>query len=126
MRMVVVGLACLGAGTLYAQGANYNRGDQVQVQSASGELASPPVQRVVAVPGDRVRVEKTSLYVNDKLVDGLSPELVATIGRWEPQVVPAGHYVVMGEEKHDHSTVRSGSLVPGKRILGLVTAAKPK
>jgi len=116
MRMVLVGLAFLGAATLQAESAHYKRGDQVRVQIASGELASPPVQRVVAVPGDRFRVEKTALYVNDKLVDGLSPELVATIGGWEPQVVPAGHYLVMGEEKRDHSAVRSGSLVPGKRI----------
>jgi signal peptidase I len=83
------------------------------------------VQRVVAIPGDRFRVEKTALYVNDKHVDGLPPELVATIGRWELQVVPAGHYVVMGEEKRDHSAVRSGRLVPGKRIIGLVASAKP-
>ena len=126
MRIVLVGIACLGAATLQAQSATYSRGDQVRVQAASGELASPPVQRVVAVAGDRFRVEKSALYVNDKLVEGLSPELVATIGGWEPQVVPAGHYLLMGEEKHDGSAVRSGSLVPGKRIIALVAQAKPR
>ena len=126
MRIVLVGIACLGAATLQAQSAIYSRGDQVRVQAASGEPASPPVQRVVAVAGDRIRVEKSALYVNDKLVEGLSPELVATIASWEPQVVPAGHYFLMGEEKHDASAVRSGSLVPGERIIALVAQAKPK
>jgi len=124
--MMFVGLTCLVAVTLQAQSASYHRGDQVRVQSAAGEAASPSVQRVVAIPGDRVRVEKTALYVNDKLVDGLSRELVATIEHWEPQLVPAGHYLLMGEEKHNNSAVRSGSLVPSKRIVGLVAAAKPR
>ena len=127
MRVVMAGPVWLAmAATLPAQGATYNRGDQVRVQDASGEPASPPVQRVVAVPGDSVRVERKELYVNDKLVDGLSPELVATIERWESQVVAARHYLVMGEEKHEQSTVRSGSLIPAKRIVGLVASARPK
>src|SRR5262249_20346847 len=121
-----IAVACLVTATLQAQSANYHRGDQVRVQTASGEPASPPVQRVVAVPGDHVWVEKTTLYVNDKPVDGLSPELIETVGRWEPQVVPPGHYLLMGEEKHEDSAVRSGSLVPGKRIIGLVASTKPR
>src|SRR5688572_32537819 len=118
MRIAMVGFACLFAAAVQAQAANYKRGDEVRVQSAAGQPASPPVQRVVAIPGDRVRVERTALYVNDKVVKGLSPELVATVGRWEPQAVPAGHYLVMGEDKHDSGTVRSGSLIPVERIVG--------
>src|SRR5688572_11313302 len=112
MRIALVGLACLFAAAVQAQAANYKRGDQVRVQSVTGEPASPPEQRVVAIPGDHVRVERTALYVNDKVVKGLSRELVATIGRWEPQVVPPSHYLVMGEDKHESGTVRSGSLIP--------------
>jgi len=118
MRKVLIGFVCLCAATVQAQDAKYKRGDQVRVQSATGEPASPPLQRIVAIPGDHVRVEKTTLYVNDRVVEGLSPQLVTTIAQWEPQVVPAGHYVVMGEDRHDDSTVRSGSLIPAKRIIG--------
>ena len=120
MRMALVGLACLGAVTAYASDVTYDRGDQVKVQLATGEPASPPVQRIVAVAGDRIRVSNSTVYVNDHAVEGLSRELVATVAEWEPQVIPAGHYLVMGEQKQDDGAVRSGSLVPAKRIVGRV------
>ena len=96
MRLSILGIACLCAVTVQAQGVGYKRGEHVRVEAADGTPAAPPVQRIVATPGDRIRVERAALYVNDKVVEGLSPELIATIEGWEPQLIPTGHYLVMG------------------------------
>jgi hypothetical protein len=60
------------------------------------------VLRVVAVPNDRIRIDGSSIYVNDVEVTGFSPDFVARVARTPertPQVLPDGHYFVMGETR---------------------------
>jgi hypothetical protein len=58
------------------------------------------VLRVVAVAGDQIRLDNSRVSVNDAIVNGFSPEFLARVAQSPertPQVVPAGHYFVMGE-----------------------------
>jgi hypothetical protein len=60
------------------------------------------VLRVVAVPNDRIRIDNSRIYVNDVEVTGFSPEFVARVAHAPertPQVLPDGHYFVMGETR---------------------------
>jgi hypothetical protein len=58
------------------------------------------VLKVVAIPNDRIRIDQSAIHVNDVQVTGFSPDFVARVVRAPeraPQVVPEGHYFVMGE-----------------------------
>ena len=60
------------------------------------------VLKVVAVPDDRVRIDKSAIYVNDVQVTGFSPDFMARVLRAPervPPVVPKRHYFVMGEQR---------------------------
>jgi hypothetical protein len=73
------------------------------------------MQRVIAVPGDQVQVGSAEARVNGRKVDALSKAMLKVCGRWD-QTVPAGHYVVMGEEERGESVTRSCSLLPAARL----------
>jgi hypothetical protein len=41
----------------------YQHGAAVSVRAVDGLSASPPVQRVVAIPGDRIRIDQSGVYL---------------------------------------------------------------
>jgi signal peptidase I len=58
--------------------------------------------KIVAIPGDRIRLDDSRVLVNDAVVTGFSSDFLARVARANertPQVVPAGHYFVMGEQR---------------------------
>ena len=92
MHSLLVNLALL---LLVTQSpTTYQRGHTVRLRSQS----TPSVVRIVAVPSDRILTTDTGLYVNDVLVGGVSPELLASMGDWN-QSIPADHYFVIAEER---------------------------
>jgi len=104
MRMFAVSLALLAAAaTLSAQSTPFQRGDLVRVRPAANEKAIAPLMlRVVAIADDRIRLADATVYVNDVPVTGFSPEFLARVANSRertPQVVPAGHCFVMGEQR---------------------------
>ena len=103
MRMFAVSVAILASVTLYAQPPSFRRGDLVRVKpSTTGDVTTPLVVRVVAVPGDRIRTRGARLYVNDVPVSGFSQAFVKRVVNQPnriPRVVPAGHCFVMGEQR---------------------------
>jgi hypothetical protein len=119
MRVLLTCVALLGSVPLHAQAPVYNRGDEVRLQTSDGKPASPPIQRVIAVPGDRLKVDKIRASINDKEVADLSPKLLATCGTWM-ETIPVGHYFLVGEELEHDSATRSCSLVPASRIIGRI------
>lgn len=71
----------------------FQRGDVVHVK---GEDKVPSV-RIVALPGDRVRVDDSGVYVNGMNVAWISAELLAAIPKpWKPELVEPGQVVVGG------------------------------
>jgi signal peptidase I len=116
MRTLILGLAVIASSTIYAQSATFQRGELVRVQppTAPSEPKTPVldpdalkhragmVLKVMAIPNDRIRIDKSAIYINDVQVTQFSPDFVARVVRTPervPQVVPDGHYFVMGEQR---------------------------
>src|SRR5215510_12540010 len=97
MRALLVSVVVLGAISAAAEQPEYRRGDQVRVHTVDGQPADPPVQRVIAVPGDRVRIDGERITVNDRPISAISPELVKACRSWD-ESVPAAHYFLIGEQ----------------------------
>ena len=108
------------------------------------------VKRVVAVPGDRVRMEENQLFVNgapapwvtelrevddskalvfvtDEVLDGhrhkvqFMPQIPATRTIAET-TVPQGHYFVLGDNRDDSNDSRYIGTIERRRIVGKATA----
>jgi hypothetical protein len=115
MRYLLLGLALLTATLAFGAAVAYQRGDRVRVHGVDGKPASPAVQRVIAVPRDQIQVGSAGARVNGRKVDAMSKALLKVCGTWD-QTVPAGHYVVAGEEVRNESATRSCSLLPAARL----------
>jgi signal peptidase I len=82
------------------------------------------IKRVIAVPGDRVRIEAGQVFVNDR---PLSEEYVTEhdAASWPsaPQpladrVVPADRFFVLGDNRSSSSDSRAWGFVPRRNIYG--------
>jgi signal peptidase I len=93
----------------------YNRGDFVRLNPET----SPAVLRVVALPGDRLLVDKAGLRVDGVIVTGLSPEFLSKLDRWD-QVVPPKHFFLVGEEQANQLASKFWGLIPAGRIVAKV------
>jgi len=97
-------LVILVSTTVYAQPTPLQRGDLVRVKPAphGSDVATRMALRVVAIPGDRLRIADGTLYVNDAPVSGLSRDFIYRVAQQRdrvPNVVPVGHCFVMGEQR---------------------------
>jgi Signal peptidase, peptidase S26 len=101
MRTFLMTLAIFTAVAIHAQPAAFQRGDSVRVRPSSAESRGAIALKIVAVPGDRIRVDSARIFVNDEPVTGFSPEFVGRVAQAPraPDVLPAGHYYVMGERR---------------------------
>ena len=91
------------------------RGDWVRVSSRPNSI---PV-RIVAVSGDRVRIENSVLYLNGVAVQGISPELLRIDSPFEPEIIPLGQYFVIGQTRIKSATGRTSVM----GFSGLFSAA---
>ena len=79
------------------------------------------VKRVIAQPGDRVRIVDGRVYRNEvPLNDSFVAPQFRSHDDWGPQVVPEGYYFVMGDHRNNSSDSRSWGYVPKKYIAGKV------
>ena len=79
------------------------------------------VKRVIAEPGDTVRLVDGRVYVNDVAMrDDFVPTEYRSHDDWGPQVIPEGYYYVMGDHRNNSSDSRHWGPVPKKYITGKV------
>ena len=71
---------------------------------------------VEAMPGDRVEINNSGIYVNGVAVAGLSPEFTQNVEVSESLTVPEGHYFLVGESRSGASVSRYWALIPEDHI----------
>lgn len=88
------------------------------------------IKRVIAVPGDRVRIDEGLLYVNDRLVaEDYLPSVYEDVRSYAETVVPAHSYFVLGDHRNlsndsrDFGPVDEG-FIYGKAVFGYWPFAK--
>jgi hypothetical protein len=78
--LVLTALLLIGIQT----GTSHKQGDMVQVTGQNAiQLA-----RVIAIPGDKVRVDSSGVFVNDMRVSWVTAEVIRNLPKpWHPEVV---------------------------------------
>ncbi len=76
------------------------------------------IKRVVAVAGDRFRMEEGKVYVNDRLLPE-APTVLATDSDYEEIVVPPDSVWVLGDNRNNSQDSRDFEEVPLENIRGM-------
>ena len=79
------------------------------------------VKRVIAQPGDRVRIVAGRVFRNEvPLDDSFVAPQYRSHDDWGPQVIPEGYYFVMGDHRNNSFDSRQMGFIPKKYIAGKV------
>ena len=79
------------------------------------------VKRVIAEPGDTVKIVDGRVYRNDLLLDdSFVPPEYRSHEDYGPKVIDPGYYFVMGDHRNNSSDSRHWGQVPKKYIIGRV------
>ncbi len=83
------------------------------------------IKRIIGLPGDTVSLKEGSVYVNNIKLDEsfyLKPDVKTYGGNFLkediPVTVPAGDYIVMGDNRPFSSDSREWGLLPKDKIIG--------
>ena len=75
------------------------------------------VKRVIGLPGDKLEIKNSQLYINDKLTEEkYLTEVMNT--DMEPVTVPENSVFVMGDHRNVSNDSRDVGPIPCKNILG--------
>jgi len=77
------------------------------------------IKRVIAVPGDRLEIRQGVVWINGKPL--VEPYLAAPPNPMDnsaPQVIPRGHYFMMGDNRANSYDSRFWGVVPRENIIG--------
>lgn len=101
------------------------RGDVVVFKNPKDD-SQEFIKRIMAVPGDKIRVEDGRLYLNDKLINEpyLKSTVVTNPGAYMQEgqdvTVTPGHFITIGDNRPNSSDSREWGLVIKDKIIGRV------
>ena len=97
------------------------RGDIV-IFKPSNEAVNDYIKRIIAVPGDRLKIAHAHVWINDKLLEeDYLPEPWTWQDTWNQgneDTVPAGQYFVMGDNRNHSTDSRFLGYQDKNRFLG--------
>jgi signal peptidase I len=76
------------------------------------------VKRVVGLPGDTIEIRNHQLYRNGERVDEPYVRGMTETASYGPEIVPGGHYFVMGDNRNNSTDSRTFGSVSRKLIEG--------
>ncbi len=92
------------------------RGDIIVFRSP-GQTDKDFIKRVIALPGETVRIVNGQVFVNGKPIDESYVRHRATYDL-DQKVVPSGSYFVLGDNRPNSSDSHLGWFVPANNIIG--------
>ncbi len=80
------------------------------------------IKRVIGLPGDHVKIENGSVYINGELLeeDYLQPDVVTESEIFNDFIVPEGYVFAMGDNRTKSTDCRSFGCIPADKIEGIV------
>ncbi len=77
------------------------------------------IKRVIALPGDRVRISYGHVYVNGRLIEeGYVPEEFLDAGSYPETTIPRNTYFVLGDHRNSSNDSREFGPIPRSDIYG--------
>ncbi|MBM7854369.1 signal peptidase I [Desulfohalotomaculum tongense] len=76
------------------------------------------VKRLIGEPGDTVELRDSKLYINGKLVPEDYLPAGIRYGNYGPVKVPAGHYLMLGDNRNNSEDSRYWGFLPENLIIG--------
>jgi len=103
--------------TPYRFGKNPQRGDVIVFRSphVADELM---IKRVIGTPGDLVETRAGRVIVSGHALPEPYVATQAMSGAISPQIIPAGTYFVLGDNRNDSLDSRSWGVLPREAVVG--------
>jgi signal peptidase I len=99
----------------------YERGDVV-VFHYPRDPSKSFIKRIVGLPGEEISIRQGTTYINGVALDEpyIAAEFKQNPSNLEPEVVPPGHYFVMGDNRDHSNDSRMWGSLPQRSIYAVV------
>ena len=81
------------------------------------------IKRVIALPGEHVKIENNTVYVNGRILEEeyLQPDVVTESEVFHDFIVPEGYFFAMGDNRTKSTDCRSLGCIPMEKLEGIVS-----